>query len=297
MNKQMLFVVNQRAGKGAIRTKIMDIVDIFTAGVYDVILHPTQGRVDSYNTVKRLGKEADLIVCSGGDGTMGKVVSAAMDFDPQKTLGYIPAGSTNDFANSLGLPKNLMKAAECILDGHVYACDIGSFNDKYFVYVAAFGAFTSVAYDTDQNLKNVLGHFAYIAQAGQQVFNLPNYYICAHIDDEIIEGNYTYGMVTNSHFVGGMRYLTGPAVDMNDGVFEVTLVHTPKNPIEVTGIITALLGGSSVQSQYVERYKASRVTISADKEIDWTLDGDFGGTCKEAEIRNLNKALHIFTRS
>ena len=295
MPKKMLLIMNAKAGKGAIKTKIADIVDLFTAGGYDVLVHPTQKRGDSYNTAMRLGKDADIIVCSGGDGTMGQVVSAVMDLDPKKTVGYIPAGSTNDFANSLGLHKNPIKAAECILDGHVYDCDIGSFNEKNFVYVAAFGAFTSIAYDTNQDLKNMLGHFAYLTQAGQQVFNLPNYHIRAKTDDEIIEGNYTYGMITNSHFVGGMRYLTGPAVDMNDGVFEVTLVHTPTNPLEVTGIITSLLSGGTVQSKYVERYKASRITIYADEPLDWTLDGDFGGTFAEADIRNLHKMLHICT--
>ena len=293
MQKRMLFIYNPKSGKGAIRPKIAAILELFTQNGYDVLVHPTTASGDARKTVKRMAGESDIVVCSGGDGTMDQVVTAIMETDPSKTVGYIPSGSTNDFANSLGLPKNVLKCAQAILDENVYACDIGGFNDQYFVYVAAFGAFTHIAYDTNQNLKNTIGHFAYLTQAGMEVFKLPSYHLKVRMNDEEIEGEYTYGMITNSRFVGGIANITGKAVDMNDGLFEITLVHTPANPLELTEIFTTLLSKDILQSSLVEKYKASHITVCAEEQIDWTLDGEFGGSCMQAEIRNLHKALRI----
>ena len=293
MRKKMLFVYNPKSGKGAMRPKLASIVEMFTQNGYDILVHPTVARGDAGKTVKRLAEECDIVVCSGGDGTMDQVVTAVMETDPSKTVGYIPSGSTNDFANSLGLPKNMLKCAQGIVDENVYACDIGAFNDKYFVYVAAFGAFTHIAYDTDQNLKNTIGHFAYLTQAGMEVFKLPSYQLKIKADDQEREGTYTDGMITNSRFVGGIPNITGKAVDMNDGLFEITLVHTPTNPLELTEIFTTLLSKDILQSSLVEKYKASHITVQAEETIDWTLDGEFGGSCELAEIQNLHKALRI----
>lgn len=293
MRKKMLFVYNPKSGKGAVRSKLANILEIFTQSGYDVLVHPTTARGDARKTVKRLAEESDIIVCSGGDGTMDQVVMAVMETDPMKTVGYIPSGSTNDFANSLGLPKNMLKCVRGILDEEIYACDVGAFNKKYFVYVAAFGAFTHLAYDTAQNLKNTIGHFAYLTQAGMEVFKLPTYHLHIKADGEEIEGKYTYGMITNSRFVGGIPNITGKAVDMDDGIFEITLVHTPSNPLELTEIFTTLLSKDFLQSPLVEKYKASHIVIRAEEKIDWTLDGEFGGSVMRADIRNLQKALRI----
>ena len=293
MQKRMLFVYNPKSGKGIMRTKLAPVVEMFTQHGYDVLVHPTTARGDARKTVKRLAEESDIVVCSGGDGTMDQVVMAIMETDPSKTVGYIPSGSTNDFANSLGLPKNMLKCAHGIMDENVYACDIGAFNKSYFCYVAAFGAFTHIAYDTDQNLKNTIGHFAYLTQAGMEVFKLPSYQLKVTADGQEIEGKYTYGMITNSRFVGGIPNITGKAVDMDDGLFEITLVHTPANPLELTEIFTTLLSKDILQSRLVEKYKASHITICAEEKIDWTLDGEFGGSCMRADIRNLHKALRI----
>ena len=294
MAKKMLFVYNPKSGKGAVRSKIADILEIFTEGGYDVLVHPTRAPGDAAKTVRKFAEQVDVVVCSGGDGTMDQVVMAVMETDPMKKVGYIPSGSTNDFANSLGLPKNILKSARGIIEGDMYSCDIGAFNKKYFVYVAAFGAFTHIAYDTDQNLKNTIGHFAYLAQAGMEVFKLPRYHIQADADGQLIEGDYTYGMITNSRFVGGIPNITGKAVDMDDGLFEITLVHMPANPLELTEIFTTLLSKDILQSPLVEKYKASRIRISCEEKIDWTLDGEFGGSCKHADIRNLTKKLQIY---
>ena len=291
--KKMLFIYNPKSGKTTIRQRLTDIISLFTAGGYDVLAHPTQSRGDATQTVRRFCHDVDLVVCSGGDGTLDEVVTALMEESPESELGYIPSGSTNDFANSLGLSRNLVRAAQDILDGKTYRCDVGKFNSAFFVYVAAFGVFTDVAYKTDQDLKNTFGHLAYLAQAGPQFLHIPSYHLRGEIDGTPVSGNYTYGMITNSRFVGGMKNITGPAVDMDDGIFEVTLVHVPANPIELSEILATLLSRNS-QSPLVETYKASRVNLRFDAATEWTLDGEYGGSHEQVEIQNLHRALHLY---
>ena len=295
VRKRMLFVYNPRSGRGMIREKLSDILNLYTAAGYDVIVHPTQSRGDAVKAVKSLADLVDVVVCSGGDGTMDEVVRAIMNTDPMKPIGYIPTGSTNDFANSLGISRNPMKAAEDILDGRLYSCDVGELNSQYFVYVAAFGAFTKISYETDQTMKNIFGHLAYLAQAGPQVFNLPSYHVDCRIDDEKVSGEYTYGMITNARYVAGIKNITGPAVDMNDGLFEITLIHTPSNPIEVSEILSSLML-RNVTSPRVEIYKGSRISLKTDEKIDWTLDGEFGGSYKRVVVNNLHKKMRIYLK-
>ena len=167
MSKKLLFIFNPRSGRGEIRNKLLDIIDVFVKGGYEVIAHPTQGPMDGCQMVQEMAKDVDLIVCSGGDGTLDEVVTGIMEQKSQVPIGYIPAGSTNDFATSLGIPKDMVKAAETAVMGSKFSCDIGSFNEDFFVYVAAFGLFTEVSYKTSQEWKNVLGHAAYILEGAK----------------------------------------------------------------------------------------------------------------------------------
>ncbi len=290
--QRMLYVYNPRSGRGVIRDRLNEILNLFTAAGYDVVVHPTQSRGDAVKTVKRLADLVDIVVCSGGDGTMDEVLRAVMDIDPGKTIGYIPTGSTNDFANSIGIPKNPIQAAKDILNGEIYCCDVGEFNRRYFVYVAAFGAFTKISYETDQTMKNIFGHLAYLSQAGTQVFNLPKYHLTGEIDGQRIDGDYTYGMITNARYVGGIKNITGPAVDLNDGLFEVTLVHSPSNPIDISEILSSLLI-RNVTSPLVEVLKGSHIVIRSEEKIDWTVDGEFGGSYKRVVINNRQRKMRI----
>ena len=172
MDKRMLFVFNPRAGKGQIKQHLMEIVDIFVKHGWEVIIYPTQRARDAYEQSRRYANRVDMIVCSGGDGTLDEVVTGISEVNARLPLGYIPAGSTNDFANSLFIPRNMVKAAEVIMEGHLYRCDIGKFNDSIFAYVAAFGLFTDVSYRTDQDLKNVLGHVAYVLEGVKRILIL-----------------------------------------------------------------------------------------------------------------------------
>ena len=231
MNKKMLFVFNPKAGKGKIKTNLLDIVDIFNKGGYEVIIYSTQKPRDAYEKAKEYESKVDLIVCSGGDGTLDEVVTGVMEVDSSVPIGYIPAGSTNDFANSLFMPKNMVEAAEGIMEEKLYHCDIGRFNNQSFTYIAAFGLFTDVAYQTDQDLKNILGHVAYLLEGVKRLFDIKFYHMKIQSEELTVEDDFIYGMVTNSRSVGGFKNLTGKNVDMNDGLFEVTMIRQ-----ESTGI-------------------------------------------------------------
>ena len=293
MEKKLFFVFNPKAGKGKIKTALMDIVDIFNKGGYEVVIRATQYPKDAYEMTRKYADKVDLVVCSGGDGTLDEVVAGLVETGSKVPVGYIPAGSTNDFAGSLFIPKNMVAAAEMIMEENVYRCDIGKFNKQTFTYIAAFGLFTDVAYETDQDLKNILGHLAYLLEGVKRLFDIQSYHMKVTIEDEIFEDDFMYGMITNSRSVGGFKNLTGKNVDMNDGLFEVTLITTPKNPMDMQEIIAGLMSGKD-NSDLIYTFKTSRIRIQSDEAVAWTLDGEYGGDHKEVEIRNLHRALNLY---
>lgn len=293
MEKKLFFVFNPKAGKGKIKTALMDIVDIFNKGGYEVVIRATQYPKDAYEMTRKYADKVDLVVCSGGDGTLDEVVAGLVETGSKVPVGYIPAGSTNDFAGSLFIPKNMVAAAEMIMEENVYRCDIGKFNKQTFTYIAAFGLFTDVAYETDQDLKNILGHLAYLLEGVKRLFDIQSYHMKVTTEDKIFEDDFMYGMITNSRSVGGFKNLTGKNVDMNDGLFEVTLITTPKNPMDMQEIIAGLMSGKD-NSDLIYTFKTSRIRIQSDEAVAWTLDGEYGGDHKEVEIRNLHRALNLY---
>lgn len=296
MNKDkrnLLFIYNPHAGKAQIRSNLLDIIDIFTKAGFTVTAMPTQKAGDAIETVKaNVDAGYELLVCSGGDGTLDEVVTGLMQCDKRIPLGYVPAGTTNDFARSLKISGNMINAASDIVNGRHYQCDVGSFNDDFFIYVAAFGVFTSVAYETDQQMKNVLGSVAYFLEGVRQITSIPSYRIKVTADGKVTEGEYLFGMITNSRSVGGFRGITGRNVDMNDGLFEVTLVKMPQNMIELNHILTAVVS-RRLHTDYMQVFKAKEIRMSSDEPIPWTLDGEYGGDHKEVIIRNEYHALEM----
>ena len=295
--KKLLFVYNPRAGKEMLKPRLSDVLDIFVKAGYEVTVHPTQAYRDAYYQIKEyeVGKY-DLIACSGGDGTIDEVATGMMkrremgkDVVP---VGYIPAGTTNDFAKSLHIPRKPLAAADNAVKGVPFPCDIGKFNDSVFVYIAAFGIFTDVSYETDQAVKNVLGHMAYILEGAKRIFNIPSYKIKVEHDGEVIEDEFIFGMVTNSRSVGGFSNMVGKNIVFDDGLFEVTLIKTPKNPIALQEIIAALLI-EQVDTKHMYTFKTKKTTFDSVEEIPWTLDGEFGGEQDYVEIENVQKAMEI----
>lgn len=290
--KRLLFIFNPKSGKGQIRNNLLDIIDTFVKAGYEVNARPTQYAGEAVEIARERAAEYDIVVCSGGDGTLDEVVSGIMKSGQRRPIGYIPAGSTNDFANSLGLPRNMKSAADVVVGGRPYACDIGSFNHNSFVYIAAFGLFTEVSYETSQEIKNVLGHMAYILEGVKKLAAVKSYHMKITTQDTVIEDDFLYGMVTNSISVGGFKGITGKFVDLSDGVFEVTLIRRPKSLEELNQILAALTM-SDIDAAQMYCFKTSYLKVESQEEVAWTLDGEFGGRHTEVVIENLNRALEI----
>ncbi len=291
-NKKMLFVYNPKAGKAQIRNKLLDILNIFAAAGYEMTVCPTRRRGDAIQIVRSRKKGYDLVVCSGGDGTLDEVVTGMIKSGFRTPIGYIPAGSTNDFGGSLALPKNMQKAAQIVVDGSDFACDVGTLNQDVFVYIAAFGLFTEVSYETDQEVKNVLGHMAYLLEGVKSLSNIRSYPMRITCKDRVIEDDFIFGMITNSSSVGGFKRITGKNVELNDGLFEVTLIKRPRNPIELNNIMVSLLN-RDIDSDAMYCFKTAELTLESEEEVAWTRDGEYGGVHRRVEIQNISGGIDI----
>ena len=290
--KKMLFIYNPKAGKAQIRNKLADILDVFTKGGYEITIYPTQKSEDAMEKTRTRDRDYDIVVCSGGDGTLDEVVTGMIRSGFRTPIGYIPAGSTNDFGGSLGLPKNMVHAAESIVNGNNFACDVGAFNEDVFVYIAAFGLFTDVSYETGQDMKNVLGHMAYLLEGMKRLPAIRSYPMRINYEDTTIVDDFIFGMVTNSVSVGGFKRITGKNVKLDDGVFEVTLIKRPKNPMELNNIMVSLLN-RDIDTDAMYCFRTSKLEITSTEPLSWTLDGEYGGTHTKVVIENICKGMDI----
>lgn len=296
--KRMLFVYNPNAGKGLLKAQLSDVFDIFVKAGYELVVYPTQSYKDAYHKIVHMEDGYDIVVCSGGDGTLDEVVTGMMKREKERRIpiGYIPTGTTNDFASSLHISRDILEAADTTVHGEPFACDVGKFNKDIFVYIAAFGLFTDVPYQTDQKLKNALGHAAYVLEGAKRLQNIPSYHIKVTNGDRVIEDDFMIGMISNSKSVAGFRNIMGKEVKFNDGEFEVTLIKKPKNLVELNEIITALLI-ESFDTKHMYTFKSSELLLESDEEIPWTLDGEFGGQHSKVHIMNKQQALEIMVQS
>ena len=294
MPEKMLFIFNPHAGKSEISKELLEIIDIFTKGGYNVVAHPTQAPMDAFETVRKYGAEYKLIVVSGGDGTLSEAVEGLLLLPERDSinLGYIPSGSTNDFAVSLGIPKNMTDAARLIVNGEPFKCDIGSFNNKKFNYVAGFGAFTDVSYETPQETKNVFGHIAYIFEGISRLSSITPYAMKIAYDDKQIAGEFVLGMVMNSNSVAGINGGNMFRADLSDGLFELLLVKSPSSMQDFRNVIAGIMRGETQGDGFLLE-KVKKVTFDTDDDIKWTLDGEFGGNDKHAEISVMEGAVNM----
>lgn len=293
--KKLLFVFNPKSGKGLIKNRLLEIVDVMIKAGYDPTVYPTQARGDATRKVKEDGANYDRIVCSGGDGTLDEVVTGIREAGLTIPLGYIPAGSTNDFATNLGIPNDMVKAAEIAVGENIFQCDVGQFNDDTFIYIAGFGLFTEVSYETPQEIKNALGHAAYILSAVKSLASIKNYLMQVEANGEVIQGRFIYGMITNSVSVAGMKGLTGNTVELDDGVFEVTLIKNPANIIQLNEII-GYLTGVVPETDMVYSFKSDHIAIRSRASVPWTLDGESGGDHWKVDIHNHHKILNFVVK-
>lgn len=290
--KKLLFVYNPFAGKGVIRSKLSYILETFSNADYEVTVHATRSRNDATEIVAKYGSEYDIVACSGGDGTLNEVAIGIMRCEKKPPCGYIPTGTTNDCATSLGISKNMIDAAETIVNGKLFPYDLGKLNEDYFIYVAGFGAFTDVSYATSQSIKNILGRLAYVLEGVKRIPSLQSYHYKVYYDDKEIDGDFLFGMVSNSNSIGGFKGINGPDVSLNDGMFEVTLIKPPHNALELQSIVNALLSETRT-SEHIITFHTSHVKFVSDELVPWTIDGEFGGNLLEADIHNLKHAISI----
>lgn len=293
--RKLLFIFNPKSGKGLIKNHLVEILDVMIKAGFDTTIYVTQERGDATRKVVEYGASYDRIICSGGDGTLDEVVTGMRNAELHIPLGYIPAGSTNDFAKSLNIPNDMVKATEIAVGEKVFPCDVGQFNDDTFVYIAGFGLFTEISYETPQELKNTFGHAAYILSAAQSLGSIPSYMMQIEVNEELLEDRFIYGMITNSISVGGFKGLTGKDIQLDDGEFEVTLIKYPASVRELNEIISYLTGITS-ESSMVYSYKTNHIRIRSRNSVPWTLDGEYGGDHWDVDITNLYRKVDILVK-
>lgn len=292
--KKLLLIINPHAGRGAMSGKIIPCVSTMQQAGYDVTIYITQGAQDATHVVRERAAEFDRIVCAGGDGTLNETVTGMMQSPVRPPLGYLPAGTINDFALSLGIPRTPVDAAAVSVGETLQALDIGQFNERYFNYIAAFGVFTEVSYATPQQSKNVFGRAAYIMEGVKALTNIKEHHIRISSAEMTLEDDFIFGMVSNSVSVGGFKALTPDGVALDDGLYEVLLVYPVENPMELQWLVNDLLTRNTESNRFVY-FRTAHISFSAQEEVPWTLDGEFGGATRQAEIINHSRAVTFAT--
>ena len=293
--KKMLFVMNPYAGQRRANRYLADILSIFNRAGYRVEAYMTGARGEATDIVRQYAPEMDLVACCGGDGTFNETVNGLLHSKVNIPVGYLPAGSTNDFAASLGLPTNILQAAETVVTGEPSTLDVGKFGGRYFSYVASFGAFTRTSYATPQSVKNALGHAAYILGGISELSQLRTEHVKLQLDDEMVEDDFLFGAVSNSTSVGGVLSLDPKQVDLRDGKFEVLLLRSPRELGELSECIRAVQT-AEYNCKMLTFTPASRITIWADAGMPWTLDGEMEPGHEEVTIENIHCGLKVMCK-
>lgn len=295
--KRLLFLYNPKAGRQRVQGMLPVLLEVFARSGYETTVHPTMAPEEAVQVVAERAGQYDRLVCCGGDGTLNETARGLVTLPEgqRPVLGYIPTGTTNDFAKTLGLPRSAKKMAEVACVGVPRAVDVGDCSGRLFTYVSAFGLFTDVSYSTPQTTKNLLGHFAYVLEGAGRLLNVPSYPMEVSTDTgRTISGDFIYGMVSNTLSVGGMMSLPRDQVKLDDGRFEVLLIRPPHTPRDWQSII------ASLKAQRAERedgavvgFTASQVTFRCRQPVAWTVDGEFGGRREETVIQNRPRSLVI----
>ena len=294
--KKLLFIMNPFAGTKKANRYLADIISIFNRGGYDVMTYMTAAPGDCITAVEQKAPGMDLVVCAGGDGTFNETVTGLLRSGLDIPVGYIPAGSTNDFASSMKLPTNVLDAARLIAEGEPVSYDVGQFGDRYFTYVASFGAFTRTSYATPQSIKNALGHTAYLLSGIQELSQIRKYHLRFELDDgAVIEDDFIFGAISNSTSVGGILTLDPKQVDMQDGKFELFLVRSPKDVLELSECALALTE-QKYNCKVITFRSASNITVTAPAEMNWTLDGEMEPGHDTVFVKNLHHSIRLMQR-
>lgn len=293
--KKMLFIMNPVSGQKRANRHLADILLTFNKAGYDVTTCMTTGPKSAVQIARDRGPAADLVVCCGGDGTLNETITGLMEAQADIPIGYIPSGSTNDFAASLGLPTQPLQAAQEIVEGSPVRYDIGRFGQRYFSYVASFGAFTRTSYTTPQTIKNALGHTAYVLSGISEISQIRNEHIRMEIDGAVVEDDYLFGAICNSTSVGGIVSLSPKMVDMSDGLFEILMIRAPRSLMEIHECIQAVQNQTYDCAMMTFR-TGSNIQIFANPDMPWTLDGEREEGHSVVSVQNLHNAIRLVQR-
>lgn len=291
--KKLLLVYNPQAGHGSFRTQLHSVVNQFTSSGYLVTIYPTQSSGDAVSFVRDHVKDYDLLVASGGDGTLHECVNALMTLPKENRppIGYIPAGSTNDFAVSHGLSINPLDAVQTIIDGTSTAYDIGQLGSNFFTYVAAFGIFTDVTYETPQDLKNAFGHLAYIFEGASRLTSYRPQHVKVIADGEEFEGDFVLGIVSNTTTVGGIK-LARDYISLKDGLSELYLIRNSTSAIDFIELLNCIATRDYSSPLLIHR-QVKDVIFESEVPIEWTVDGEYGGSFESIRAHTCEAAMNI----
>ncbi|MBR5948933.1 MAG: YegS/Rv2252/BmrU family lipid kinase [Clostridia bacterium] len=296
--KRALIVINPVAGDGRSLSVLPELVKVLSESEYLCTTVTTTGRGSATSYVKKLGTGCDMVICSGGDGTANEVISGLMAIAEERRpkFAYIPSGSTNDFAAALGIPKKQKDIISMIANGKSFPVDVGRFNERYYAYVCAFGAFTNVSHETSQTAKNIFGPIAYLAKGIESLRNIVPIKARFIINGEEIVDDFGFCAISNSHVLGGVIRLNHDLVEMNDGIFEIILIKYPEDAIGFSKVAAAIASGE-MKCEYIRIFHASEVdvTILGDKPVDFTLDGEQEKNIRHAHIVNIRSGIRVVT--
>lgn len=292
--KKALVIINPRSGKMKSQAPAEEISALFEQNGYEPTVYSTTARGDATQYAKLLAKNFDVVVCRGGDGTLNEVVNGLTQASIEVPIGYIPAGTSNDFASTMGIPLDAKKAVKIITAGSPVTQDIGFFtDDRYFIYTASFGVFTRASYATPQKRKNRFGYYAYLAEGAKDLLDLQQVPMRVTCDDRVYEGNYVFGAITNSLIVGGIIHYDREIVDFSDGKFEVILVKKPDSPKAWADVVSGILR-HKFDERYITFDQCSEIKIECDEVLPWTIDGEYGGKQTNLAIKNIPNAIKIY---
>lgn len=295
--KKLLLLANFYSGKGIVKLNIADIIDYYNSKGFEVTVYSSQYSGHIKDIVEKIGSAYDNIVCCGGDGTLNETINGIMTLDKRPLLGYIPCGSTNDFANSIGIPSVVEDSYKTAIDGQCFTIDVGKINDRFFSYVAGFGLFTNISYETPQTIKNILGYQAYILTGLKEITNIRTYPIKVTYDKGVVEDDVMLALVSNSNSIAGMKRLFENYANLNDGLFEVLLVKKPKNTSLLKNIVSCLVEKNFDDNDMFYSFKTNKLVITSQNYIKWTVDGEYSGDYNKAVIEVVPSAVDILINS
>lgn len=291
--KKVLVLINPNSGKKNSKESVLDALNVFSANNYQMEIYLSQKPMDVTRYIEENGERFDVVAVFGGDGTLNEATNGLMKLKHKPVISYFPTGTMNDFGTNFGLTNDMKQCANIACAGHIESFDVGKINSRYFNYVAGFGAFCNVSYETKQELKKQIGNLAYIIKAIHEIPNLHPYHVKMNLDGKVFEKDLMFGLIINGNRVAGFEMVEQADNTFKDGLFDIILVeHTP-NPLELYNYPLGVLH-PELNMKYVERYQAKSIIIESQEKLAWTLDGEEGEETLVARVENISKALQIY---